>query len=71
MLSKTRAEISAMIPQSNTGVSLETDPAVLAIKDALAGLENFRVAKEKVMNDGVAMFDNLSCVEDLMKVFQN
>ena len=71
LLSKTRAEISAMIPQSGAGVAIESDPSVLAIKDALAQLEVHRQAKEKIMNDGVAMNDSLSCVEDLMKVYQN
>ena len=60
-----------MIPQSGAGVAIESDPAVIAIKDALAQLEVFRQEKEKIMNDGVAMFDSLACVEELMKVYQN
>jgi hypothetical protein len=44
------------------------DPSVVGIKEQLAQLENIRLAKEKVMSDGVALHDNLNAVEELMKV---
>jgi hypothetical protein len=41
---------------------------VIAIKEQLNVLETCRQGKEKIMKDGMAMFDNLNAVEDLMKV---
>ena len=43
---------------------------MLAIKEQLNQLEIVRQGKEKVMNDGVAMHDQLNAVEELMKVNQ-
>ena len=60
-----------MIPQSAAAGQVEQDPAVAGVKQCLEQLEQIRIQKEKVMNDGVAMFDNLQLVEELMKIHQN
>ena len=59
LLSKTRQELAAMIPQSAVAGQVANDPSVPAIKDALAQLEVIRQGKEKVMAEGVAMQDQL------------
>lgn len=59
LLSKTRQELAAMIPQSAAAGQVANDPSVPAIKDALAQLEVIRQGKEKVMAEGVAMQDQL------------
>jgi len=70
LLSKTRQDLSGMIPQSANAGQIQSDPVVVGIKDALAQLETIRQGKEKVMNEGVAMHDQLQAVEELMKVNQ-
>lgn len=68
MLDKTRAELSQMIPKSPAAAQIDQDPTVLTIKDQMNQLENIRQGKEKVMNDGVAMHEQLNAVEEMMKV---
>lgn len=68
LLSKTRQELGAMIPQSPVASQIGNDPAVAAIKEQLNQLEVIRQGKEKVMKDGMAMHDNMNAVEELMKV---
>ena len=68
LLSKTRAELAAMVPASQGAQQFESDPTIVAIKELLNQLETIRQGKEKVMNDGVAMHDQLNATEELMKV---
>lgn len=70
LLSKTRQELAAMIPQSANTASIGNDPAVVAIKEQISRLEECRLGKEKVMQDGMAMHDSINAVEELMKVNQ-
>lgn len=59
-----------MIPQSVNTANIANDPSVAAIKEQMGRLEEFRLGKEKVMQDGMAMHDNINAVEELMKVNQ-
>ena len=63
LLSKTRQELAAMIPQSADAGQIDQNPAVAAVKDQLNQLEDIRKGKENVMNEGVAMQDQLNAVE--------
>lgn len=47
---------------------MASNPVVQALKKALEDLDAIKVEKEKVMNEGVTMHDNLSPLEDLMAV---
>jgi len=68
LLSKTRQDLSSLIPQAAGAQDVANDPSVVGIKEQLAVLETIRQGKEKVMNDGVALHDNLNAVEELMQV---
>ena len=57
-----------MIPSSAESGQIDQNPAVQIVKEQLAALEEIRKGKEKVMNDGVAMQDQLNAVEQLMQV---
>lgn len=57
-----------MIPVSQQTQDLASNPAVATIKSGLEQLDEFKKQKEEIMNEGMAMNDNLNAVEDLMKV---
>ena len=48
----------------------EQNPAVSAIKGALVDIDAISAQKDMVMQEGVAMHDNLNCTEDMMRVFK-
>lgn len=68
LLSKTRQDLAADIPSAGNTAALAQDPSVLAVKQCLDQLDNIKKEKEKVMNDGVSMIDNMNAIEDFMKV---
>jgi endonuclease III-like uncharacterized protein len=70
LLSKTRQELAAQIPQSADSGALTQNPSVQAIKQAIEELDSIKKQKESVMNDGVSQIDqmNANAVEELMKV---
>ena len=48
LLGKTRAELTAMMPQSNTA-SADNNPAVAALREAMKGLDAVKGEKEATM----------------------
>lgn len=68
LLSKTRQDLSAMIPQSPESSGIAQNPVVMSIKEQLAKLDVIHGGKENVMSEGVAMIDQFNAVEELMKV---
>jgi len=68
LLGKTRQELAASVPVNPAAATVENDPAVVAIKEALDQLNAIKLEKEAVMSEGVAMHDNLNPVDRLMSV---
>lgn len=68
MLGKTRQELTAMIPQSADSADLSQAPPIVALKEALAELDQISNDKDNVMKEVVAKMDELNVVEDLMLV---
>lgn len=68
LLGKSRQELGASIPVNPAAAQALSNPAVAAIKEALDKLDAIALEKEKVMNDGNAMFDAHNAVERLMEV---
>ena len=68
MLSSTRQDLASKIPQTKDTGALLANPSVVAVKQCLDRLDQIKKEKEKVMNEGVSKTDNLSLVEELMKV---
>lgn len=69
ILSKTKAELSEMIPKSQTNAAIAENAVVVGLRKALEELDAISKEKESIMNEGVQMNDNLNPTEDLMKVF--
>ena len=69
VLSKCRAEIAAMIPKSVGSQDISQNPVVITFNKALEDIDAITKQKEQLMNQGVAMHDQLNTVEDLMKVY--
>jgi len=59
-----------MIPASNAGKDLSTNPIVVTIQKCLDDLNQISSQKDIIMAEGVAMHENLNAVEELLKVFQ-
>ena len=68
LLAKSRVELGQSIPQNPNAGAVATNPAVIAVKEALDKLDEIKLSKEKVMNDGIAMIDAHNAVEKLMEV---
>ena len=47
---------------------MNANPAVCAIREALAEVDAIGAEKDQVMQEGVAMMDNLNCMDDCMAV---
>lgn len=71
LISKSRGDLSAMIPASSAGQDVSQNPVVVTIKKALDDLNEISAKKDAIMAEGVAMHENLNSVEELMKVQQN
>ena len=68
LLGKSRVELGQSIPQNPNAGAVAGNPAVVAVKESLDKLDEIKLAKEKVVNDGIAMIDAHNAVEKLMEV---
>ncbi len=58
-----------MIPKSVGSQDISQNPVVITFNKALEDIDAITKQKEQLMNQGVAMHDQLNTVEDLMKVY--
>lgn len=68
ILSKTKQELQAMMPVSESALALEQKPPALAIKTALDAIEAAKSKKEDLLREAVENLANLNMVEELMEI---
>lgn len=70
LISKSRGDLVAMIPASQSNINVSSNPVVITIQKCLNDLNEISAKKDAIMAEGVAMHENLNAVEDLMKIQQ-
>ena len=70
LLQKTKNELSAMIPQTAGQREISENAAVVALRQALEGLDHAKEGKAKVFEEAVQKCQNFNAVEQLLLVHQ-
>tara|TARA_B110000285_G_C15094388_1_gene601041 strand:+ start:1065 stop:1364 length:300 start_codon:yes stop_codon:yes gene_type:complete len=70
ILTKTKQELISMIPVSDSANQIASQPASLALKQALDNIEGAQTKKQDIMRESVEYLANINVIDDLMLVHQ-
>ena len=68
LISKTKQELSQMIPQSHNAQDFSSNPVIQTLKKCLEDLDVITQERAKINDEAVQKLQNFNAIEDLMMV---